>query len=427
MSFSPDGHKVAFSGYGEPDVTTGTRFNIYLYDIAANTNFLVTRSVTAPYPSGGNADSWIPRFSPDGKWLSFYSGAYNIATNLSSDFYWRLWAWDVEHDLLRVIGSRGSNAVFSPNSHWIGFTQYTPGTSSNVYLATLTNDYGMNILVANHAIHPALSRDAEYVAYQRLPGSGQMTDIIVKNRTNGTVQLASVAWGAQAGANDHCGPPQITPDGRFVVYSSKASNLVANDTNGFTDVFLRDRQLGLTYLVSANSKTGRSGNGPSANPVLSADGSTVVFSSMASDLIDGDYNDKQDIFVVKLTSGDSDADGLDDAWEMAYFGNLNRDGSGDFDGDGLTDREEFRAGTDPTNQGSVLRALVMSSPGSRQATLMWPASNTAQYKVQYKRSLTDADWTDLETAIAINGNTATATDPAAGLESTRFYRIMILP
>jgi hypothetical protein len=222
-------------------------------------------------------------------------------------------------------------------------------------------------------------------------------------------------------------PPQITPDGRFVLFASKASNLVPNDNNGCSDIFLRDRQLGLTYLLSTNPKTGRPGNRPSTTPLLSTDGGTIIFASMANDLTERDYNDRQDIFVVKLTVGDSDGDGLDDAWEMAYFGHLDRDGAGDFDGDGLNDRAEHRTGTDPTNQDSVLRALAMSAVGSGQTTLLWPAGRGAQYQVQFKRSVTDKDWLNLDTTIIINGNYASAVDTGAGLDAARFYRIVMLP
>ena len=67
----------------------------------------------------------------------------------------------------------------------------------------------------------------------------------------------------------------------------------------------------------------------------------------ASDLVDGDYNDAADVFVLHLGGPDTDGDGLEDDWEMAYFNTLTRDGSGDYDGDGLTDKEELVAGTDP--------------------------------------------------------------------------------
>jgi hypothetical protein len=61
---------------------------------------------------------------------------------------------------------------------------------------------------------------------------------------------------------------------------------------------------------------------------MSADGRTVAFQSFASDLVDGDYNEHRDIFVVKLGAGDSDNDGIDNNWEVAYFGDLSRDGAG---------------------------------------------------------------------------------------------------
>jgi len=82
-------------------------------------------------------------------------------------------------------------------------------------------------------------------------------------------------------------------------------------------------------------------------PVLGGDGRTVLFQSFASDLVAQDFNNNRDIFVLRLGSGDSDGDGLDDDWELAYFGTLARDGTGDFDGGGQTDLAEYRAGTNP--------------------------------------------------------------------------------
>src|SRR6185503_15204419 len=110
--------------------------------------------------------------------------------------------------------------------------------------------------------------------------------------------------------------------------------------------------------LSRNFTGTATGNHLSSNPVLSADGRVVAFQSFASDLVPGDYNDTRDVFVVSLAGPDTDGDGLDDDWEMAYFSTLTRDGSGDFDGDGASDAQEFRAGTDPTNTGSVFRVLT---------------------------------------------------------------------
>jgi Tol biopolymer transport system component len=81
--------------------------------------------------------------------------------------------------------------------------------------------------------------------------------------------------------------PVISGDGRFVVFGSRASDLVTNDLNNYPDIFVRDRLLGTTMLISRNVN-GTSGNAASMlRPIMAADGRTVVFHSMASDLVEG--------------------------------------------------------------------------------------------------------------------------------------------
>jgi hypothetical protein len=340
----------------------------------------------------------------------------------------KLVAYNLLTNGMRLITSTyPTGAIFSANSRFVVHAQMSPSYPLyDVYRHDLRESVAtnQNVLVAPNAFAPSVSADGQAIAFRSCTKPYQ---VYVRDLATNTVELISAAPDGFTPGNASSGDPQISPDGRFVLFSSKASNLVPNDDHGFTDVFLRDRKLGLTYLLSANPNTGRSGNGPSITPNFSADGSTIVFASLANDLTVGDFNGNRDVFVVKLTSGDSDGDGLDDAWELAFFGNLDRNGTSDFDGDGFTDLQEYRAGTDPTNQGSRLSVLAMARPGDRQTTLIWPVSKTSAYKVQYKRSVTDAEWTDLNASVTINGNTAFATDPDAGLDAARFYRIVLLP
>src|SRR5947208_15602856 len=98
---------------------------------------------------------------------------------------------------------------------------------------------------------------------------------------------------------------------------------------------------------------------------------------------------------------------MDDDWEMAYFGTLARDGGGDFDGDGQTDLQEFLAGTDPTNSGSVLRVLTLTSLGGGGARLIWSAAPGKTYRVQFKDNLDEAGWNSLPGSVIASGTTAT--------------------
>ena len=227
-----------------------------------------------------------------------------------------------------------------------------------------------------------------------------------------------------APGNGPSSSPVVSADGRYVVFYSKASDLVANDTNNAGDVFVRDRVLGVTMLVSANAQ-GRPGNGPSSRPVIAGDGRTVAFQSMATDLVSNDFNDKRDIFLLKLAGVDSDGDGMDDDWEVAYFGNLSRDGSGDFDGDGASDLDEFRAGTDPTASASVLRVLRVMPAGGGATQLIWTGNPNRNYRVEFKDDLGAANWSVVNGTVSWNGSTASITDPAGSAH--RYYRAVRLP
>src|SRR5205823_12918533 len=99
-------------------------------------------------------------------------------------------------------------------------------------------------------------------------------------------------------------PPALSADGRFVAFDSAATNLVAGDTNGATDVFVHDRQTGATERVSVASGGGTQGNRNSggffAFPALSADGRLVAFHSAATNLVADDANGATDVFVHDL-------------------------------------------------------------------------------------------------------------------------------
>ncbi|MFZ6003278.1 MAG: hypothetical protein ACOYXM_05025, partial [Actinomycetota bacterium] len=120
-------------------------------------------------------------------------------------------------------------------------------------------------------------------------------DVFVRDRQLGTTELVSVS-GAEALANSLSGWGSATPDGRFIAFHSYASNLVPGDTNGAPDIFVRDRQLGTTERVSV-STAGSQATATSQMARISADGSLVFFESDAPNLVPDDTNGWRDVFV----------------------------------------------------------------------------------------------------------------------------------
>jgi Tol biopolymer transport system component len=110
--------------------------------------------------------------------------------------------------------------------------------------------------------------------------------------------------GAQASGASY--EPSISADGQFIAFRSHASNLVAGDTNATDDVFLRDTLAGTTEIVSADG-SGAEGNGFSGVPAVSTDGTYVAFRSLASSLVAGDTNGAADVFLRHRGRGRSSA------------------------------------------------------------------------------------------------------------------------
>ena len=154
---------------------------------------------------------------------------------------------------------------------------------------------------------PAISGDGTQVAFTSVAsdlvagdGNGS-SDVFVHSLVDGTTERVSVAPGG-GDANAACAEPSIDASGRFVAFRSAAGNLVAGDTNGLDDVFLHDRQTGTTLLMS-RSTLGAAANATCLRPSLSADGRLVVFDSAASTLVPGDTNAAADVFVGDRITG----------------------------------------------------------------------------------------------------------------------------
>ena len=151
-----------------------------------------------------------------------------------------------------------------------------------------------------------ISSDARFVAFMSdawnlVPNDlNRRTDIFVHDmETGSTIRVSVDSSGGEA--NNESYDPTISGDGTLVAFDSYASNLVAGDTND-TDVFVHDLVSGATEIVSVDS-SGVQGNSSSAFPAISADGRVVAFRSSATNLVPGDTNGMTDVFVHELVTG----------------------------------------------------------------------------------------------------------------------------
>lgn len=255
---SADGRFVAFWSTSTnlvPGGTTGVS-HIFVRDRTTATTELVSVSTAG---AQGNGYSIGPVISADGRYVAFESSSTNLvdADNLSQDVFVR-------------DRSAGTTRLVSGGP-------YTAQNST-----------------------PAISADGRWVAYQRLHVSNPFEVLMRDLVTGGSVAVSVNALGS--GGNDDSRFASVSADGRFIAFESRATNLAAGDTNGVSDVFVRDTLTASTELVSRASD-GSLGNGGSFEPSISADGRFVAFHSEASNLETGDTNAAADVFVKDRWTG----------------------------------------------------------------------------------------------------------------------------
>jgi Tol biopolymer transport system component len=134
------------------------------------------------------------------------------------------------------------------------------------------------------------------------PGSGSFLQVFVHDQVTGLTTLESVGLDGTEGNGDSASGSSLSADGRYLVFCSDASNLVPSDTNGASDIFLKDRVAGITSRLNVTPSGAQSSGDPSVLSVgcgvaISADGSYATFKSSASDLVAGDTNGFVDVFV----------------------------------------------------------------------------------------------------------------------------------
>ena len=155
--------------------------------------------------------------------------------------------------------------------------------------------------------YPVLSSDGHFVAFASsasnlVPGdANEAGDVFRKDTVTGAIACVSVASNGFP-ALDESSSPSISGDGQRVVFASEASDIIATDTNKLIDIFLRELGTQTTTRIS-ESASGAQADGSSSGPRLSADGRFVAFASVATNLVPGDTNGMSDVFVRDLQPG----------------------------------------------------------------------------------------------------------------------------
>jgi Tol biopolymer transport system component len=282
-------------------------------------------------------------------------------------------------------------------------------------------------------VRPRFSDDARFLVYSTGATNDRFNmtfDTYLYDFHTGTNRLVSRSYDSGAQPDAASDYPDISADGRFIAYHSFASNNVPNDFNAVPDLFLYDRANDATILASSSRFGEWPANNRSQAPVFSGDGNTLVFSSWASDVLAQDFNRGRDVFALQLASApitDSDNDDMDDQWELDHFSTLARDGTGDHDQDGASDLNEYLAGTDPADPTSLFRVEIFySAPTDSCPVVTWPVVSGKTYRVQCFDDPNHPAWQEMSGNVVFIGDRGYAYDLAPGAVR-RFYRIALYP
>lgn len=409
-ALSGNGRYVAFTSSATNLVASdlNNTTDVFVQDLQTGVTLLASRKASGAGSASGNSDA--PSLSADGRWLLFRSLAPDLAAGSFSGAA-NLFLRDMQWATNWALTTAGvTAAAMTPDGRFVAFVGAIPGTfSTHLYVwdsslgarvltNTTTGIISLAIspdgnLLAFNATSPAelhlldraaqtnwtvssasrqlsrFSANGNWLAYSRFVSPWLQVFLYdVKNRTE---HLVSHAQGSSTGGGGNSDLADLTPDGRFVVYRTLATNIVVGG-NGITrQIVLYDRQTGVNTLVSASRFTGGPADDHSQRAVFSADGQMLLLQSWASDLAAGDFNFSGDVLAT-----------------------------------------------------TIFTAMILpaSTPGEGP-WLAWPILPGGNYRVQFKNDLSDANWQDLPGTPATLGVKAWLQDSTPG-NPQRFYRVV---
>ncbi len=334
---SSDGRYVTFTSEADNlDTSDGNGGgDVFVHDMKTRETQMISRAVDG---GGGNDLSFWSSISTDGHYVSFMSNATNLVQSDTNDS-WDIFLRDTQTKQTSLVSSgyNGTQAnsqseypIISSDGNYVAYAsdatnivardnngyrdvfEYDRQTGKTIRVS-LASD-GTQANEGTQAFVISVSSNGKFVAFPSLAtnlvpnDTNEVWDIFVHDRDTGETSRVSVSSeGTQADAGSY--GVSISPDGRYVSFGSNATNLVPDDLNGVMDVFVYDRQTSQIEQVSV-ATDGTPGNEASGftliapdgidfayGPLISADGSKVVFMSNASNLVVNDTNSSQDIFI----------------------------------------------------------------------------------------------------------------------------------
>lgn len=327
---------IAFSSSANNLVANDTngREDIFLRE--RKTGHIIRVSVS-PQGVDANQNSYGVSITPDGRWIAFKSLASNLVandTNNAPDIF----VYDRLTDQLERVNLSSAEeqaidpSAGAPSDYPVGISdsgQFVVFDSRATNLVPNDTNLEPDIFVRdrqlgttrrvsvsstgvqanNDSLHPAISANGQFVVFVSLAtnlvpnDTNTSFDVFVHNLLTHTTERVNISSEGNQASVGGDWAASISGDGRFVTFNSGAANLVENDTNGTTDIFVRDRINNLTALVSVSADgtqaNNSSGIGSGREPIISPDGNYILFTSDASNLVPGDTNGKEDVFIAR--------------------------------------------------------------------------------------------------------------------------------
>ena len=429
-ALSHDGNWIAFlsdaSDLVEPEVVSEL-LQAYLHDRQNQT------TIRATHPLATSVQAATPKMSPDGRYLAYVNRHWPSDT----------WLYDRDdgqrEELLpgTAVAALGGD-YFSRDGRYLvtwGWNHNSAGTiEAFVIRRNLNTGTDEQLLLGPNRGLPlanlTLDDAGRFVAFSTTLGlvpadTNERSDVYLLDFESSALTLISLnSLGTAAGGGDSRAPC-LSGDGRLVAFASEAEDLVPNDTNGTADVYVFDRYTG-TLSVASVKPDGSVGDAHSGNPHLSPHGYRLAFTSLATSLVGGDRNARNDVFLTTVhptLTTDTDNDGMADDWEIHCFSDLEALPEQDPDLDGFPNLAEYIAGTDPRNSGSHLR-IEIATGESNEIQLYWTVAPGRSYVVESTLDLVWGEWTAIPGIVRRTGALAQF-EEVESREAPAYYRLRI--